>query len=130
MSVFIVHLAKTLYRHIFTAIYRFLKIYSSRHNNIMSFKIRYYNANLYQRRYRIPMFIGTPCIKKSLTKTILKFPLNSHIYWDTLYKKIINQDYLKISIKFPYLLGHRGMHPNQSYSRLNTKWRICFQRNF
>ena len=33
------------YRHIFTAIYRFHKINSSRHNNNMDFEIRYYNAN-------------------------------------------------------------------------------------
>ena len=54
------------YRHIFTTIYCFNKINSSRHNTIMAFEIRYYNANSYQRRYRIrywiPMFIGTPCI--------------------------------------------------------------------
>ena len=33
------------YRHIFTAIYPFHKINSSRHTNIMAFEIRYYNAN-------------------------------------------------------------------------------------
>ena len=34
------------YRHIFTAIYCFHKINSSRHNNIMAFEISYYNAIL------------------------------------------------------------------------------------
>jgi len=54
------------YRHIFTGIYRFHKINSCRHDNIMAFELRYYNADSYQRRYGIrnwtPMFIGTPCI--------------------------------------------------------------------
>ena len=31
------------HRHIFTVIYRFHKINSSRHNNILAFEIRYYN---------------------------------------------------------------------------------------
>ena len=44
LSVFTVHLAET-YKNIFTAIYRFHKINYSRHNNIMAFEIRYYNAN-------------------------------------------------------------------------------------
>ena len=47
LSVFTVNLAK------FTAIHHFHKLNSSRHNNIMSFEIRYYNANSLQRRYRI-----------------------------------------------------------------------------
>ena len=34
------------YRHIFTAIYCFHKINSSRHNNIVAFEIRYYIPNL------------------------------------------------------------------------------------
>ena len=58
------------YRHTFTVFYPFHKINSSRHNNIMAFKNRYYNANSWQRRYRIrrwiPMFFGTPCIIKLL----------------------------------------------------------------
>jgi len=57
------------YRHIFSVFYPFHKINSSRHNNIMAFEIRYYNANSLERRYRIhhwiPMFFGTPCRWKS-----------------------------------------------------------------
>ena len=72
LSVFILHLEKD-YRHIISAIYRFHKINSSRHN-IMAFKIRYYYANSQQRRYRIrhwiPMFIGTPCISIRLFQII------------------------------------------------------------
>ena len=53
------------YRHIFIVFFPFHKINSSRHNNIMAFEIRYYNANFKQRRYPIrhwiPMFFGTPC---------------------------------------------------------------------
>ena len=33
------------YRHVFTVFYPFHKINSSRHNNIIAFEIRYYNAN-------------------------------------------------------------------------------------
>ena len=45
---------------------RLLKIYSSRHIFVVSFKIRYCNDNSQQIQYRSrsvnPMFIGTPCI--------------------------------------------------------------------
>ena len=42
LSVFTVNISKTLYRHLYSL---FHKINSSRHNNIISFEIRYYNAN-------------------------------------------------------------------------------------
>ena len=43
LSVFTVHLAETL--DTFAVFHHFHKINYSRHNNIMAFEIRYYNAN-------------------------------------------------------------------------------------
>ena len=74
MAIFIVHLAES-FRHIFTAIYWFHKINYSRHNKIMAFEIRYYNADSEQRKSQIrhwaPMLI---CVK-----TI--FLINSKCFW-------------------------------------------------
>ena len=49
-----------------TVFYPFHKINSSRHNNIIAFELRYYNAYSWQIWYRIrhwiPMSIATPCM--------------------------------------------------------------------
>ena len=70
LSVFTVHPAETLYRHIFTVFYPFHKINSSRHNNIMALKlgITMLNHNKDDMEFvtEFPCFLGHPVLEASL----------------------------------------------------------------